>query len=133
MAPPCWRPTSSTTRWAWISMTIWSLTWRRGSASARRWRRLLAHRDGAAGRARCLPGDAAARRRGDHRRRNHRRRGSFLPCPQGYLDRALRKGLDRRRAVEPELGLVPDDPPRSRGDPPDAREPVALARDGPAR
>ncbi len=67
-------------------------------------------------------------RRG-HRRRHHRRLHRVFPRPQRRAGRAVRKGRDRRRAVQPQLGLVPQDGPRPAGDAAGDRSAAAMAGD----
>ena len=67
-------------------------------------RRSSPHHFGASGRGRC--------RR--HRRRHRRRLDRALPRRERRIGRAVRERQDRRRAVEPQLGLVPQDGARSR-------------------
>ena len=73
-----------------------------------------------------VPG--AHRRRGD-RRRHHRHLHGVLSGAQGRARGAVREGPDRRRAVEPQLGLVPQDGPRPARDPAGDRGAAAVAGD----
>ena len=81
------------------------------------------------GRSRCVRHHhAIARRRGDRGRRHHRHLNRIVPGREGPQRRAVREGPDRRRAIQPQLGLVPHHGPRRPRDPAGAGKPAAVAR-----
>ena len=65
----------------------------------------------------------------DHRRRHHRHQRGAVPGAEGRLGGAVREGPHRRRAVEPQLGLVPQDGARPARDPAGDREPAPVGAD----
>ena len=64
---------------------------------------------------------------------DHRRQRGAVSGQEGRFGDAVRKGPDRWRAIEPELGLVPHDGARARRTAAQHREPAHLARSQSAR
>ncbi len=88
--------------------------------------------DGAARRSgRIRRSSPGPRRRRHHRRRHHRHEHGAVSRATRRFGCAVREGAHRRRAVEPQLGLVPQDGARSARDPAGHRKPASVAGDEP--